>query len=71
MIDREILTMMFEGDLDLAKQFNQVGAIREARLHLNGAAEKLSQIEALEAPTSQPPKKQPTTIDVSSPPNRD
>jgi hypothetical protein len=56
-VEREMLTMMFEGDLDLAKSFNQVGALHEARLHLNGASEKLSQIESLEAPAPKPPTK--------------
>ena len=46
-VEREILTLMFEGDLDLAKQFNQVGALHEARLHLDGASEKLKQIADL------------------------
>ena len=58
-----MLTMMFEGDLDLAKQFNQVGARHEARLHLDSASEKLKQIADLE-PEPAAQTKTPTTIEV-------
>ena len=48
--ERQLLTTMFEGDLDLAKSFNRVGELRCAREHLQGALEKLEQIQALAAP---------------------
>ena len=52
MSDRAVLTMLFEGDLELAKDFNRVGELRCARQHLQGAAEKLEQIAALDADAS-------------------
>ena len=46
--ERELLTTMFEGDLDLAKSFNRVGELRCAKEHLQGALTKLEQIAALD-----------------------
>lgn len=39
---------MFEGDLELARDFNRVGELRCAREHLEGALKKLEQIAALD-----------------------
>ena len=53
-IERELLTQMFEADLELARDFNRVGELTCAHKHLQGAAEKLNQIAALEAPATEP-----------------
>jgi len=59
-IERDLLTTMFEADLELARDFNRVGELHCARQHLQGALEKFEQIEALE-PANEPAAK---TIDV-------
>ena len=53
-VERDILTAMFEGDLELAKDFNRVGELRCARGHLELALAKLDQIAALEGGTASP-----------------
>lgn len=53
-IERELLTQMFEADLELSRDFNRVGELTCAQKHLQGAAEKLDQIAALEAPATEP-----------------
>ena len=53
-VERDILTAMFEGDLELAKDFNRVGELRCARGHLELALAKLDQIAALEGGPHRP-----------------
>ena len=63
-VETEILTMMVEGDLQLAQSFVRVGELRCTRLHIEQALANLDQLAALAhdaAPQISDPKPQTPT----------
>lgn len=54
-VERDLLTRMFEADLELARDFNRVGELNCAREHLHAAADKLKQIGECVAPSGPEP----------------